>query len=102
MQMFALSGVIAPIHGIMPVLKEFWTVLSNVKICQKMSQHRNDFSVLQFFFTVVGLHKGTFSSDCTLKIRISFEERTTTEVLGQQEVNHVNIHYNYLQPGKLI
>ena len=101
MQTFALSGSPAPIHGMMPVLKEFWTVLSNVKICQKTSQHRNDFSVLQFFFAVIGLHKGTFSSECTLKIRISFEERTTTEVLGQQEINHANVHYNNLQPGKL-
>ena len=99
-QTFAVSGSVAPIHGMMPVLKEFWTVLSNVKICQKMSQHRNDFSVLQFFFAVIGLCKGTFSSDCTLKIRTSFEERTTTEVLGQQEINHANIHCNNLQPGK--
>jgi len=32
-QTFAVSGSVAPIHGMMPVLKEFWTVLSNVKIC---------------------------------------------------------------------
>ena len=95
-QTFAVSGTVAPIHGMMPVLKEFWTVLSDAKICQKISQHRNDFSVLQFFFVVISLHKGTFSSECTLKIRTSFEERT------KKEVNHINIHHNDLQPGEPI
>ena len=99
---FAESGSVAPMFGMMQVLKEFWTVLSNVKICQKISQHRNEFSVLQFFFALIGLCKATFSLGCVLKIKNSFSERTVTEVLGQQQNNHSNVHCNNLQPGKLL
>ena len=93
---FVEGGSVAPMFGMTQALKEFWTVFSNVKICQKIYQHRNEFSVLQFFFALIESYKGTFFLCCGLKIKNSFSERTVTEALGQQQNIYSHVRCNNL------
>ena len=57
---FEESGYVAPMFGMMHVLKEFWTVLSNVKICHKIFQHRNKFLFRSYFLLFLDYAKDFF------------------------------------------